>query len=520
MPNLKDEESVKKIFEEFDARTEKIAEHKANLDELYKNREELRRTGMSIFPRIDKQISIFEERLKEEAANFWSDINGVDLSNGGQNYFVDSVIKFCGALPKNIPFPAATAINKLYEQRDYDGINKLIESDERFEEAVSLRAERGYSHLNGELAAPANSDIDKAAFKDIVVNSLHEKVDGKENTIFQKTFGTFYNTVAFCDKIADDKEFLKSIYHDDNIPKEYKNQLKRAMQTYKFQEFENRRLTSGATAKIIGSGVASLPGLAVSLAGGITSGVIKLGEGLVSLATSIAAFPTELAYRSLYEFGKNTDNTVGKAALYTAGTIFAIPTTAIKLAGGLTVGVLKLGEFAVDSTISLISYPLLFPLRNAIYTCVGTLPKTKKSEKVIKNNITKLIKEIDADANLDNLEILCTYDRVDRKLIVKGTTESQEYKFEFDVGSKDAAAQIEVNMENMFYAISKGKQDLIDELSGKRGLKKNKADEQILGEVRYSLQQRKEAKVIADITSQRPLENASEKNSNIYVELE
>ena len=496
---------LREKFAGFDARSKKLAEDRYKLEDLYNNREELRKMGMVSSPSVDSQISELESKIREEAKKLWDDIHGVDLRNGGKGLFIDSVIKLCGSVPEDIYFDTAKTINKLYtEQKDFDGINRLIESDKRFEELFTRKAFR----VN-------ETDIYRGALIDILTNALYAKADGTENAVFKATFGTFYNTVEFCSKIWDDKDFLKTIYQDKRIPQQYKDQLKRAIQTYKYQ-IKNKRFSAADKAKLVAGGVASIPGLAIGLGGAIAGGTIKLGSELVGLVTGLAAFPTQLGAKTLYTIGQETDNKLGKAAAYTAGTILAIPTVAIKLAGGAVVGVLKLGGLITEKSLSLVSYPLVLPLKGALLSCVGTLPKTKQSEKIIRNNITKLIKETDPDAKLDDLKISCEYNYNERTLSVTGTTKDEEYKFEFDVGGKYAAANVEENINGGSYQIGSGKQEMLDTLSGEKDLKKVKdaLDKQ------KALQNRNAAKVIADITSQRPSENKSEKNANIYVSLE
>ena len=67
------------------------------------------------------------------------------------------------------------------------------------------------------------------------------------------------------------------------------------------------------------------------------------------------------------------------------------------------------------------------------------------------------------------------------------------------------------------YKLSSKKINIKDEISGEADLRRLK---DLTWGKEEALKKRQEAKVIADVTSQRPSENKSEKNANIYVSLE
>ncbi len=487
---------LREKFAGFDARSNEIAKTTQKIANLREQREEMkgRREPESAFTSIENEILELVNQVNDEGEKLFNDMLSINLRNGGKGLFIDSMIKFCKAAPADIfTLSPIEAVNKLYrEQGDFVGITKLMESDERF---VSPLTSPQYI-----------SGMDTDVLHEVVKYGLRLQTAGKENIIFKNTFGTFYNTVALCDRIGRDNNFLKSIYHDESISKQYKDQLKRAVQNFKFNHTD--AITAGEKAKLIAGAVASAPGLLISGAGAVAKGALKLCSGVVGITTGLVAAPTQLASQALFGVGSETDNTAGKAAAYTGGTIFAIPAAAIKLAGGLASGALSASGAIVGKTMSLISYPLTYPLRAAAYSCVGTLPKVSKSQKIITKNIKNLILETNPGAKLDDLGIYCSYNNKDRKLEVIGKAEEQEYKFDFDVGNTDAAMKIKNMLEEDYEILSfKDEMDKILQDEDDDELKK------LLSKPDNSLAKRQQAKVISEITSQRPVETAIHLNS-------
>ncbi len=503
MPNLNVRGNIiRKNYTDIEARIKALEKNKKRLDKAYEQLDEYRKAGeMDSFQDLAQEVQNLENTVDEDKEKLWNELLDRDVEQGGENIFVDVVKKLCDATGRTENRYAVKTINKLYQIGYINGINTLVEANDGFKEA---------------LANAEEPTVDKKALLGIVTDALNNKVDGIENAVFKTVFGTFYNTVYFAQAIAKDKDFQKALYHDKSIPKEYKDQLKRAIQTYRSFNASDR--LAAEKAKLIAGGIASAPGLAVNLAGGVAGGVMRLGASIVGAATAIAALPTELGFKTLYAVGQEVDNKAAKVAAYTAGTILAIPTYAIKIAGGIATGAIKLGAAAVETTLSLVSYPLTLPLQGAL-KCVGTLPSTKKSDKIIRQNVANLIKQSNPLAKTDDMKISCGL--VGDKLQVTGFLNDGQYKFTFDVGDKPAKFMVGSFLDSP-YSVKNRSAELIEKLT-------EKSDEKTLenfkkfvsgqsAEDEYS--RRRTAQVIADITSQKPLENTNNNANSIDVTLE
>ncbi len=480
-------------FAEIDART-------ANLEKEFANLTDLRNQENTSVNRAQLSNQIFDEEQKiaREYEQIWQSLLNFDLHGGGQNFFADSVLKLCKAVPSlnmlPIKFYGAEALNKIYKERnDLREIKKLIAGDDRFTHYLT----------SWRFSEPNKIDpiLDLNLIQELVVDGLHEKAKGKNSKVFDSTFGSFYDTVALCGKIGRNKDILKAIYNDESIPKEYKDQLKRAVQSSKF--INRGELSAWDKTKITAGAIVSLPGLAIQGAGLLASGALKTAGFLVNLATEIAALPTNFAYKALYAVGQESESTAAKAASYTAGTIFAIPTGIIKLSGKTANAALSLGGAITGKTLSLVSYPLTMPLRKAVYSCVGNLPSVKKSQKEIVKNIQKHILETNPHALVDDISVYTSYNRNDRKLTVTGEASGRNYKFEFNVGGVQATSLADGELSNTDEDFNfKSNKNIV------KGIREGDIDEEDLKDIvksrANSMGNRRQANAISNITSQKP----------------
>ncbi len=487
---------IKTKYDELNFRIDDLAKDMARLEELrseFGERNDNSEAG--------EQLSQLWETTDETSEQLMKSLLEFDLKESGKELFVDTALKLRKVCPE-YNFYGADVMNKLYnELHDVEGVKKLIESDDKFLSS-GIQTSKRYKE----------EYIDQNLLHELIIDALHEKAAGKDSKIFDNTFNTFYNTVALCaiktsdnDFLGKDKNFLKTIYHDEAIPQEYKNQLKRAVENFKFQ---HRGELSALDKVKLGAGfVASIPGLAIRGAGILASGVIKTAGKIVNFATQLAAVPTELVYKSMFALGHEAESTAGKAAAYTAGTIFAVPTGLIKYPGELADNVSWLGGTIVDKTLGLVSYPLTMPLRRAVYSCVGNLPSVKKSKKTIASNIQKLILENNPRARVNEISCLyCSLNEDGKKLVVAGQTKENDFEFEFEVGSREAA---EFAYDDMSEGINGSSYNIISGKNILSQIKDGDVDDEdlqdfLLGKVN-STGSRRQANAVANITAQKPV---------------